>query len=123
MFVVQLKRELYFTSLLYLCRFGANAQLLHSFDQPFSAVNGGHVLEHLSFTQNKTNFVEVLTIVCTFSYSKSRAVRLTQSFYNSTVATDGTCPVCQVIDLEKEPIIFHHQSTPPDFVRWKRCFC
>ena len=41
------------------CRFGESAELLHSFDQPFSAPAGAHVLQHLSFSQTRTNFVEV----------------------------------------------------------------
>jgi midasin len=41
-------------------RFGEHAELLHSFDQPFSATCGAHVLQHLSFTQPRTNFVEML---------------------------------------------------------------
>lgn len=43
------------------CRFGENAELLHGFDKPFSATAGAHVLQHLSFTQTRTNFVEVCT--------------------------------------------------------------
>lgn len=46
-----------------LCRFGESAELLHGFEKPFSATAGAHVLQHLSFAQARTNFVEVSTYI------------------------------------------------------------
>ena len=42
-----------------LLRFGESAEVLHPLDQPFSSNSGGFILQHLTFTQTKTNFVQV----------------------------------------------------------------
>jgi midasin len=55
-------------------RFGESAELLHGFDQPFSVAAGAHVLQHLSFSQNKTNFAEMLRISSTL-FTQSLQVR------------------------------------------------
>lgn len=47
----------------HIIRFGENAELLHGFERPFSAAAGAHVLQHLSFAQARTNFVEVSTYI------------------------------------------------------------
>ena len=43
----------------YLLRFGEDTEVLVPLDQPFSASQGAHLLHHLTFTQTKTNFVNV----------------------------------------------------------------
>ena len=40
-------------------RFGEGVEVLHSLDQPFSSSSGSSILQHLSFSQSKTNFVQV----------------------------------------------------------------
>ena len=59
---------------LYLYRFGEGVEVLHPLESPFSANQGGHLLCNLTFTQKKTNFVQVETaqvhsmIPCMFNY-------------------------------------------------------
>ena len=43
----------------YLLRFGEDTEVLLPLDQPFSGSQGAHLLHHLTFTQTKTNFVNV----------------------------------------------------------------
>ena len=40
-------------------RFGEDTEVLVPLDQPFSGSQGAHLLQHLTFTQTKTNFVNV----------------------------------------------------------------
>lgn len=40
-------------------RFGEGVEILHPLDQPFSPNQGGHILQHLTFSQSKTNFIQV----------------------------------------------------------------
>ena len=40
-------------------RFGESVEILHPLDQPFSPNQGGHILQHLTFSQSKTNFIQV----------------------------------------------------------------
>ena len=46
-----------YTSICY--RFGEHSELLHTFDEPFTVSTGAHILQHLSFSQSRTNFAEV----------------------------------------------------------------
>lgn len=40
-------------------RFGESVDILHPLDQPFMASSGVSILQNLSFSQTKTNFVKV----------------------------------------------------------------
>ncbi len=47
-------------NLVFLDRFGETVDILHSLDQPFTESSGASILQNLSFTQTRTNFVKVL---------------------------------------------------------------
>lgn len=40
-------------------RFGESVDILHPLDQPFTASSGASIIQNLSFSQTKTNFVQV----------------------------------------------------------------
>lgn len=41
-------------------RFGEDTEILHPFNQAFTSANGAMVLQRMTFTQTRTNFVKVM---------------------------------------------------------------
>ena len=84
-------------------RFGEGVEVLHSLDQPFSSSSGSSILQHLSFSQGKTNFVQVL------HKSKFNIVIHDRSILCTTVvATDGRSHF-QSLSSPRKAVYHRHQ--------------